>query len=499
MSDSEPAAREVRQPRPGAPSLKYWRELTGVFLVGALLALTFQVVIQLIRTLVALPRARGTRWPLPDNRPAAGGRAGAPSPVSPSPTALPAEPVERRAIHAGAFAAWHYPPFAIYFVGLLAGVTGFFMYFTASGWLALQLTNSAAGVSALFTVSSLPMLVLTLFGGALADRVNRRLLVMVTRLMLASATGLLGLLAFTGVLTIPLFVALSLALGVIWAFDLPTRQALVADLVPAPAMANAYAWQSVLQFVGSTVGPVAAGMIVLRAGPGAALLIGAAGHVIVSVTLLFVRTTQRRTTTRESIARRVVGGLGYLKRSEPVLLLMVLATVPALTVWGIMPLLPIVARDVLHGDAGTYGLLTGATGVGSIVGAVFVAVTHRWPFKGWMAVLGTIASAAFLVGVAYTQDLRVALALLLFMGAASGVAATLEAALVQVLTPPEFQGRVASIYMMTWNFQPLGVLTFGALGEIYGVPFAIWAAGLAMAALTLVLAAVRPALRQLRA
>ncbi len=496
------------------------RESTPIFLLGVALAVTFQVVYQLLRTVIALPRAQAPSWPrvrVPQrHRPVVA------IPVeAPPATAPPAALAETRPIHTGAFAAFHYPPFVIYFCGLMFGVTGYFMFITAQGWLALQLTNSAAGVSVLFTISTLPMIVLTLFGGAFADRVSRRWLVCITRLMTAALLAVMGLLAVSGQLTIPSFIAVALVLGVVWSFDLPTRQALVGDLVPAPALSNAYAWQSVLQFTASTVGPIAAGQIVLAADlhphdPVAVVAddLGSrrghrlgkqrrgeanGGRLVLALTLVMVKSHQVPSQGKESIVRRVGGGLGFIARDRSVLLLMIFATLAPLTIWGIMPLLPIVARDVLGGDAATYGLLTGAIGVGSIAGAAFIATAHRLRSKGWLALWGSFLAGGAILLMSYTQSLEVALFFLLLNGATSGVAATLQQALVQVLTPREYQGRVASVYTMTWNVQPIAVIVFGFVAESAGVPTAIWLAGAALMVSTIVLGAMGGTLRRLKA
>jgi MFS family permease len=211
-----------------------------------------------------------------------------------------------------------------------------------------------------------------------------------------------------------------------------------------------------------------------------------------------VRPLNRGSRSTEGVARRIAGGIKYVASHERIILILVLAIIPSFTVWGVMPLLPIVARDVLGGDAGTYGWLNGALGIGSIVGALFVAAAHGVAHKGLLAVLGAAGTGLALAGLAYTQNLYVALAFLLASGAATGVGMTLNQSLVQVLTPPDYQGRVASIFMLTWNFQPIGIILFGAVAESQGVPFAFWAAGLGMAAGTTLLAVTRPALVRLR-
>ncbi len=489
-SDGAPAPPPVSRIPAGhdSPFTQRLGDASSVFLVGALLAAIFQLGYQALKTVVALPRpmSPGIRWPWEG--------------VARRRERLPAvaAPVDRRPVHTGPFAAFRYLPFTLYYVGMIFGVNGYFIYWTAQGWLALQLTNSAAGLSLLFTVSSAPMLLLMLFGGALSDRVERRWLVFTTRLFVFAIIGAMGVASIGGFMTIPVFVLLTLALGVVWAVDLPARQAMVADVVPSAVMANAYAWQSVMMFVGSTVGPITAGLIVAMAGPGPALILGAFGHLLVAAMLLAVKTTQTRTATAESTFRRTWNGVKYLGGHEQILLLVVLACIPTATVWGMQPLLPLVARDVLNGDAATYGWLTGAIGIGSVVGALFVAFASRIRAKGWLAIFGTLIGGLAVVAFAYTRSLPLALSFLLVHGAALGVAQTITAAMAQVLTPPEYQGRVASIYLMTWNLTPVGILTFGAVAQAQGVPFGIWASGLSMVAAVAVLAVARPALRRVR-
>ncbi len=424
--------------------------------------------------------------------------------VATPPPDVPAPALERTVAAAvrleakGTFAAWRHGRYVTYLAGLAIGFNAFWVYETALGWLALQLTNSAAGLSLLFTVSSLPMLVLILFGGVLADRFDRKGVVIVSRLAQAIATALLGLLTLSGQMTVPVFVVFALALGVITALNLPALFSFIADLLPSSALHNGYSWQSVVDHGASMIGPIVAGYIVASRGPGQALVISGIGHALMCVLVLFVQPLNRASRSSESVGKRLSGGLRYVGRHEQVLLLMVLAAIPSFTAWGVVPLLPIVARDILHGDAGTYGWLTGAIGVGSIIGALFVAAAHSVHHKGLLAVVGAALTGLALVALAYTQNIQAALLFLLIMGAAGGVHLTLTQALVQVLTPLEYQGRTASIYILTWNLQPAGIILFGAVAELYGVPSAIWLAGWAMTAAVVLLAVLRPAIVRMR-
>lgn len=464
---------------------------SSVVVVGVLLAVTFQLAYQLLRTVIAIPRNGPAAFPAPLRGLR---RRRTPPPV----VVVPSAPVDTRPIHTGPFAAFHYRGFVINYIGSVFGVNGYFIYFTAQGWIALQLTSSAAGISLLFTVASVPMLFLTLFGGAMADKVNRRWLVFFCRIAVFAIMVLMSLASISGAMTIPVFVALTLVLGIVWAIDLPARQSIIADVVPVPVLGNAFAWQAVIQFIGSTVGPVVAGYVVVAFGPGLAIFIGGIGLLLVGVAMIFIGSTSNHHASSESVVRRVWNGLTFLGRNEAVLLLVLLACIPSITVLGIMPLMPIVARDVLAGNAGTYGMLTAAIGVGSIVGSVVVAVTQQFKPKGWLATLATATAGVGILAFAYTTTLPLALTFLLVYGAATGVAQTLTSTLVQVLTPSNYQGRVASIYMTTWNVTPVGIMAFGAVAQSTNVAFGIWASGMSCIAITTLLLASRPTLRRLR-
>lgn len=467
---------------------------SGVVATGAVLALAMQLAMRAIEH-GPWPRRARTSYPV---TPAP--RLQAPAPAVSTGSALPdrAAGAVSEVDRPGALMAWRHRPYATYLFGLAIGFNAFWMYQTAQGWLALQLTNSAAGLSLLFTVSSFPMLVLMLFGGVLADRFDRKSVIIVSRMFQAAATAGMGVLTLAGLMTIPMFVVFALLLGVIQALNLPARHAFLADLVPPAALHNGYSWQSVVDFAASTAGPVAAGYVVAAWGAGEALIIAGIGHCIMCLFVLFVKPLNRGGRSSESVVKRIAGGVKYVSRHQQIILIMLLATIPAFTVWGVMPLLPIVARDILHGNAGTYGWLNGAIGVGSIGGALFVAASHGIREKGLLAVLGAIFTGLAIVGVAYTQSIPVAMVFLLVVGMAIGVEATLTQSLVQVLTPPEYQGRVASIFMLTWNLQPIGIILFGFVAEQYSVPYAYWAAGLSMAAGATALAILRPALVRIR-
>lgn len=460
---------------------------SGVVATGAVLAFAMQLALRAIEH-GPWPRRARPVLPVP-----AAPRIAVTPPAPAAPAALVPD-----AERPGALMAWRYRPYATYLFGLAIGFSAFWMYQTAQAWLALQLTNSAAGLSLLFTVSSFPMLVLMLFGGVLADRFDRKGVIIVSRMFQAAATAGMGLLTLAGLMTIPMFVVFALLLGVIQALNLPARHAFLADLLPPSALHNGYSWQSVVDFAASTAGPVAAGYVVAVWGAGEALIISGIGHCIMCAFVLFVRPLNRGGRSSESVVKRIAGGVKYVSRHQQIILIMLLASIPALTVWGVLPLLPIVARDILGGNAGTYGWLNGAIGVGSIGGALFVAASHRIREKGLLAVLGAVCTGLAMVGVAYTQSVAVAMAFLLVVGMAIGVQSTLAQSLVQVLTPSEYQGRVASIFMLTWNLQPFGVILFGFVAEQSTVPYAYWAAGLSMAAATSALAILRPALVRIR-
>ncbi|MEX2236502.1 MAG: MFS transporter [Dehalococcoidia bacterium] len=315
-----------------------------------------------------------------------------------------------------------------------------------------------------------------------------------------AATGAVALavLSGLGVIAVWHLIAISLLMGVAWSFDLPTRQALVRDLVPQEDLTNAVALMSTAIQATRIVGPAIGGLLIATAGVSACFYITAACHVALAATVSAISIPPHATPAegRAGVWSDMIGGFRWVLRSEMVLPLMLLALIPNMLTGPLQALMPIFARDVLNGDASTLGWMLAASGFGAVFGSLSVAYLSGHSRKGDIAVASAVGSGILVVLFAASRDIPLSLGLLVLMGACGAMYGTMTNALVQTLTPRHLQGRVISTYMMTWNLTPIGALAIGGLADAAGTPTAVAFGGAASILGVLLLAAIRPALRR---
>jgi len=398
----------------------------------------------------------------------------------------------------GIFRSLRYRDYRLFWAGIGIALIGFWVQQVAQGWLAYDLTNSKSFLGLVSVAWSIPMFALSLFGGVMADRVNRKLLMTLTRAALALLIGLLGTLDALGIVRPVHILIISFFSGVAWAFDLPTRQALIREMVPPEDFTNAVALTTSVIQGGRIVGPAAAGVLIPVIGTSGCFFITAASQVGLVAMLLMTRVNPRSTSEArsESVLANLREGLRYIRAHESILLLMIMATVASLLASPVLTLMPAFAKDVLHGGAKANGALVTAVGIGGLVGSLAIAAYSRERGRGLVASLGAVAFGLSVVAFALSRNLSLSLGLGVAVGFTSIAYSTMNNALVQVSAPIELQGRVASAYMLTWNIQPLGNMIVGALADVTSVSTAVAAGGAVSAAGVAALMIARPAVRR---
>ncbi len=442
------------------------REASSLLLLVLALAITFQVAYQLLRTVIALPhpRTRTPRWSL-GSFPA---RAPAPtaSPVTSAPVVLTPTSESR-----GAFTALRHGRFILYLGGSLVGAAGTLGFVVTQTWVAFRLTDSPAGIAILLALTFAPAFVLAFPAGLLADRLDSRWIVVVARLLAAAGTVALAYAAAAGTLTIPVFAGASLAIGVLRAIERPAAQTLPNRLVDHRACVSAHAWQGFACAAASAGGAIVAGTVIYREGPGPALALVAGADLVFALSLLPVR--MRRPLTPAAAPRVESGGPAVSR--VPAFLLAAMVAVASGAAWGILPLLPFVARDTLGRDAITFGWLVAAIAAGSALGALVSVAGHRVPIRAWLVIGGAGAGGAGVLMLAYPQTVETALLNLFLAGGGVGAASMMHALLVQA--PAVRQGRTAGTLGLGAALQVAAILAVGFLAQAYGAPLALWAAG----------------------
>ena len=392
------------------------------------------------------------------------------------PTAPAAKPAYRQA-----FTALKHRDYRILWTAQAFSFMGMQMQQIARGLLAYKLTGSYAGMGIILMGWGLSQLVFGLFGGAVADRVNKRNIIIVAQ----AGTGALCLLTASsitfGFISVELLFLTGIAQGTLFAFNMPARQALVAELVPQPVLMNAIALNNVVMNATRIVGPAVAGLVISFGdaqfggrGIEAAYYVQAAMYLGVLTVLIFLPASKSHlegAANRRGIFSEIGAGLTYVTRSRVLLQLMLLAFISTLVGMPYMSLLPGFAVGELGVPASAFGIMMSVTGVGAIVGSLFIATMSDHPRKPLLQMVFGIGFGAGLIGLGLGSaafGYMGALVALLGVGLFATTFQTLNNTMLMAETRPEYYGRVMSVYMLTFALFPLMAYPLGVVADAIG-------------------------------
>ena len=378
---------------------------------------------------------------------------------------------------------------------------GQWMQQVAIGWLILELTNSPAYLGLVGFARGLPMLFLALPAGVLADRVDRRKLLMFFQAAGALVAVVLAALVLFDWVRPWHVIVLSILGGAVMAFIAPTRQALVPGVVPRELMANAIAMNSAGQNATRIVGPSLAGVLISAVGTAICFVAQALGFIwalIMSFQLRIPPAVQPR--ARASVRENIADGLNYIRDSTTLSGLMIMAAVPILIAQPYMQMMPVFARDVLDSGSSGLGLLMAANGAGALVGVLlYSAYGHRIRRQGQFQVATAAGFGLVLALFAVSPWFSLSLVLVALTGGVSSVYMAANNTIIQLTVDDAYRGRVMSVYMMTWGMMPFGTLPMGILSDIFGAPAAVAGQAVFSSLVVLLVAYRLPRLRALEA
>ncbi|GMU40806.1 MAG: MFS transporter [Chloroflexota bacterium] len=386
-----------------------------------------------------------------------------------------------------------------------AGNAAFFlamqMNFTLRGYLAYELTGAASALGILALSLAMPMLFAGPFGGVIADRVNKRTLLIVVQIGVAANNGTMALLILTGVVEFWHLAAAAMVMGLFFAVITPARQAMVPQLVPQQLMMNAISLQMSGQNLTRIVGPAVAGLLIAPMGVGNVYLVTVALFILSVITMfplpkhgmVSIQHGQRR-----NVGEELVSGLAFVWKTPLYRILLIMALVMPLFAFPVNQILPVFAEDVFERGPTALGILMSVSGVGGLVGALFAAGISDYPHKGWLQIVGAIAMLLCFIAFAVTPSFYPALVFLALGNIGSMIFQVTNNAVIQAQVPDEYRGRVMAVLMMSFGTMPLGVLPLTFAADRWGAPLAVVAAqiiGLAVVLLTVVFS---PSVRNLR-
>ena len=373
------------------------------------------------------------------------------------------------------FAALKHRNFRLFFAGQLVSLIGTWMQTTAQGWLVYQLTGSKALLGTVAAVGSLPMLVLSAWGGSVADRHPKRNVVFLTQTSMMVLAFVLATLVWSGHIQPWQIIVLAGLGGVAMAFDLPARQAFMVEITSREDLVNAVALNSSMVNGARVVGPAVAGFLMARAGLTMCFFLNGVSFLAVIAGLLWMRLPPFVPPAKpHSTGRHLLEGFAYVAAHQRVRRLLVLFSVVGIFGWSYSILLPAYAQDVLHVAEGGYSGLLSANGLGALLGALTVA-TFGTRLPPRLLIFGGLWVFSFmLVGVAFLRWYPLVMLCLLLGGWGMMLYFATTTTLIQTSISHEMRGRVMGIWGLVFGgMLPIGGLESGCLSEAIGVPWTI--------------------------
>jgi MFS family permease len=366
------------------------------------------------------------------------------------------------------FTSLRVPNYRRYFAGQVVSISGNWMQIVAEMWLIVQLTGSGAAVGITAGLQFLPVLLFGAWGGVLADRIDKRTLLTVTQFSMALPAVALWALTSGGHIEAWMVYALVLARGSVTALDNPARQSFVMEMVGADRVVNAVALNSVIVHMARIVGPAAAGLLIALLGVSACFAVNAATFLVMIAALRLMDPAEL---DRGELVPRARGQLraavAYVRATPSLRIPLVMMIVAGTVSFNFQVLLPLLASQTWHGTAATYAFLTGAMGVGSVIGALAAGARGRVTPHILVVAAGLFGVAELLVAIAPTLPLQ-ALALVPLGAASVTFAAGVNSSL-QLTAAPALRGRVMSLYSIVFlGSTPIGAPLVGWLAEVAG-------------------------------
>ncbi len=374
------------------------------------------------------------------------------------------------------------------------------MQMITRGWLILRLEDDSPLALVLVMVSfAAPMTLVSLVGGAFADRFPKKYLIIISQSANALMTFVLAMMDASGVIWFGAVLIIGVINGSMMAINMPSRQAIISDIVPENKLMNAVALNNSAMNLTRIIGPAIAGFLIVFIGTSGVFYLISIVYVLSALSLLMVRSAVVQSkSARKSVGKDIFDGLRYVAADANLRGLIVMAFLPSLFGFTLFALLPVWGREALGVNSADLGLLMTMMGIGALIGTIGLASVRNFNRRGELLLgLGIVWGIALAL-MANSQIYPVAMPFLIIIGLISAVYMSLNMTLTQLIAAPEMRGRVMSIMMMTFGLMPLGSMPFGWAAEYIGTANALTISGIALALLTGAFAFTNPASRRIR-
>ncbi|HVP52794.1 MAG TPA: MFS transporter [Terriglobales bacterium] len=370
--------------------------------------------------------------------------------------------------------------FQLFFGGQLISLIGTWMQNVAQSWLVYRLTGSSFLLGAVGFAGQIPVFLMAPVGGIVADRKNRHRVVIATQTASMLLAFILAGLTLTNVVHVWHVIVLAALLGVVNAFDIPARQAFIVDMVGKEDLINAIALNSSMFNGARVIGPAIAGLLVASIGEGWCFFGNAVSYIAVIFGLLLMRVTWQFGKPPGSPLDDIAEGFQYVRRTQPIRVLLLLLGLVSLVGMPYAVLMPIFADRILHRGANGLGILMGATGVGALTGALSLAFKRGLKGLSKWVLLSSAGFGASLILFGISRYFWLSVALLVPVGYCMMVQMASSNTLIQSIVPDRLRGRVMSVYsMMFMGMAPFGALGAGVVAHHLGAALTVSLGGMA--------------------
>ena len=380
--------------------------------------------------------------------------------------------------------AFRHRNYRLFFGGQFISLIGTWINSVAMSWLVYRLSNSELMLGIVAFCGQIPSLLVSPVAGVFADRWNRRRVQIATSLCFTVQSAAMALLTISGCVTLSQIVFLSLVQGVILAFEVPSRQAFITQMVPAREdLSNAIALNSALFNGARLVGPAIGGWVIATSGEGVCFALNSLSYLAVVWALIGIRVAEERKTETRHPWAEMKEGFAYVYSNRLIRALLMFVALTSMVGTPYIVLMPVFAREVFAGGPQLLGVLMTSSGLGALTGAIVLAARHSHRGLDRVTVAAAMLSAGSLAAFAVNTNLLLAFVLLFLSGLSFVIIAAACNTLVQAVVDDQLRGRVMSLFAVAFmGMMPFGSLLTGALANRWGAPFAVFICGLLSAA-----------------
>lgn len=390
--------------------------------------------------------------------------------------------------------------FRIYWFGMFVSLIGTWIQATAQSWLVFQLTDSAFLLGLTGFLSYIPVFLFSLFAGLLADRFNKKNILIFTQSVFMLLAFLLAVLTQLKLITAAQVMLIAFLNGVVMAFDAPSRQAMVVELAGKEKLFNAVALSSLAFNSSRVLGPSLAGMLVAVIGMSGCFYVNGVSFLAIIIALFLIRLDNNaKVVKNKKLFEDLKEGLIFIKSHQLILALIIMVGVVSLFGTSYVMLMPVFAKEVLKVGFKGLGFLMSCIGIGALIGGLLLARLGNFQYKGRLLIITALIFSVSLVLFSISKNYLLSLFILAISGGASVMAISIINIVLQTESSDEFRGRVMSVFMLTFaGIMPFGNLIAGSLASIVGVSWTLLINGAICTALFFIINLLYPQIRNIR-